>query len=52
MSRRKSEVPKEGKTIYPTIKTYEDYQKYCEDNGYVLSRRLDMLMEKEMRKCR
>jgi len=40
------------KTVTLSIdeKTYEEYKKYCEENGLILSKRVEMFMKGELNK--
>jgi len=42
------------KTVTLSIdkKTYEEYKKYCEENGLILSKRVEMFMKNELNKKR
>ena len=31
-------------------KTYEDYRKHCEENGLILSKKVEMFMKEELNK--
>jgi len=42
------------KTVTLSIdeKTYEEYKKYCEENGLILSKRVEIFMKDELNKKR
>ena len=42
------------KTVTLSIdeKTYEEYKKYCEENGLILSKQVEMFMKNELNKKR
>jgi len=42
------------KTVTLSIdeKTYERYKKYCEENGLILSKKVEMFMKEELNKNR
>ena len=41
------------KTVTLSIneKIYEEYKKYCEENGLILSKQVEMFMKEQLKRC-
>lgn len=44
-------MAKKNVTISVDEKIYNDYVAHCKKNGYVISRKFEIFMEEELKKC-